>query len=148
MSLKLKRKNKRSMGHIAHLRKQFKSIKTYDYIITLIKRGKTHYLPFENGNVFIWTYLNPLHPKMLSAKYGWNWLSGSREKDFSILSMYYHYFAIISPRKLEFPSPKMLCDKLVEIGPVVLAKKIFKISLIFFWYFIIISRWKKVGPFI
>ena len=40
----------------------------------------------------------------------------------SILSMYYHYFAIISPRKLEFPSPKMLCDKLVEIGPVVLAK--------------------------
>ena len=28
------------MGHIAHLRKQFKSIKTYDYIITLIKRRK------------------------------------------------------------------------------------------------------------
>ena len=25
------RKNKRSMGHIAHLRKQFKSINTYDY---------------------------------------------------------------------------------------------------------------------
>ena len=30
--------NKRHMGHIAHLRKQFKSINTYDYIITLIKR--------------------------------------------------------------------------------------------------------------
>ena len=28
--------NKRPMGHIAHLRKQFKSIDTYDYIITLI----------------------------------------------------------------------------------------------------------------
>ena len=28
------------MGHIAHLRKQFKSINTYDYIITLIKRRK------------------------------------------------------------------------------------------------------------
>ena len=30
--------NKRPMGHIAHLRKQFKLINTYDYIITLIKR--------------------------------------------------------------------------------------------------------------
>ena len=28
------------MGHIAHLRKQFKSINTYDYIITMIKRRK------------------------------------------------------------------------------------------------------------
>ena len=31
-------KNKRPMGHIAHLRKQFKSFKTYDYIIKLIKK--------------------------------------------------------------------------------------------------------------
>ena len=28
------------MGHIAHLRKQFKSINTYDYIITLFNRSK------------------------------------------------------------------------------------------------------------
>ena len=33
-------KNKMPMGHIVHLRKQFKSIYTYDFIITLIKRGK------------------------------------------------------------------------------------------------------------
>ena len=32
--------NKRPMGHIVHLRKQFKSINTYDYIITLIRRRK------------------------------------------------------------------------------------------------------------
>ena len=32
--------NKRPMGHIAHLRKQFKSINTYDYIIKMIKRRK------------------------------------------------------------------------------------------------------------
>ena len=32
--------NKRLIGHIAHLRKQLKSINTYDYIITLIKRSK------------------------------------------------------------------------------------------------------------
>ena len=42
-------KNKRPMGHIAHLRKQFKSINTYDNIITLIKRRKkTHYYLYEN----------------------------------------------------------------------------------------------------
>ena len=32
--------NKRPMGYIAHLRKQYKSINTYDYIITSIKRKK------------------------------------------------------------------------------------------------------------
>ena len=32
--------NKRSMGHIAHHRQQFKSLNKYDYIITLIKIGK------------------------------------------------------------------------------------------------------------
>ena len=32
--------NKRPMGHIAHLRKQFKSINTYDYIIEFIKIRK------------------------------------------------------------------------------------------------------------
>ena len=37
---KVQIKNKRPMGHIAHLRKQFKSINTIDYIITLIKRRK------------------------------------------------------------------------------------------------------------
>ena len=31
---------KRPMGHFAHLRKQFKSINTDEYIITLIKRKK------------------------------------------------------------------------------------------------------------
>ena len=33
-------RKKRPMGHIAHLRKQLKSINTYDYIITLKKRRK------------------------------------------------------------------------------------------------------------
>ena len=34
---------------------------------------------------------------MLCAKFGWNWLSGSGEEDFLNLSMYFHYFVIISP---------------------------------------------------
>ena len=44
--------NKRPMGHIAHLRNQFKSINTfaqsYDYIIALIWRGKNDHLLFDN----------------------------------------------------------------------------------------------------
>ena len=31
---------------------------------------------------FIWTNLNPLHPRMLCAKFCWNWHSRSVEEDF------------------------------------------------------------------
>ena len=42
------------MGHIGHLRKQCKSIGTYDYIITLIKRRKNPQSTFceLNGCLF------------------------------------------------------------------------------------------------
>ena len=43
--------------------------------------------------------LNPLYPRMLSAKFGWYWLWGSREEDFKISSKYFCYFLIISPWK-------------------------------------------------
>ena len=78
--------NKRPMGHIAHLRKQFKSINMYGYIITLIKkrRKKTIINFMRIYFFFIWRNLNPLHPRMLCAETGWNWLSGSVEEDFLI----------------------------------------------------------------
>ena len=42
-----------------------------------------NYLPLEmGGGGFIWTILNPLYPKMLCAKFGCNWPSGSGEDDF------------------------------------------------------------------
>ena len=67
---------------------------------------------------FIWRNLNPLHPRMLCAKFGWNWPSGSRE-DFLISLMFRTYF-IISPWKRAGPFiwtnlnplyPRMLCAK-------------------------------------
>ena len=75
--------------------------------------------------------------RMLCAKFCWNWPSGSREEDFKILTMYFHYFVIISPWKNVGP---FICKKkprppfsqgwiessLVEIGSVVLEMKIFK----------------------
>ena len=36
---------------------------------------------------FIWTNLNPLHPRMLCAKFGWNWPSGSGEEDENVKSL-------------------------------------------------------------
>ena len=44
---------------------------------------------------FIWRKLNPLHPRMICAKNGWNWLSGSGEEDFLISPIYFRYFIII-----------------------------------------------------
>ena len=76
--------------------------------------------PWKRAGSFIWTNLNPLHPRMLCAKFGWNWLSGSGEEDFLILSMYFHYFIIIFPWKRAGPFiwtnlnpiyPRMLCAK-------------------------------------
>ena len=48
---------------------------------------------------FIWTNLNPLHPRMHCAKFGWNWPSGSGEEDLLISSMYFCNFIFISPWK-------------------------------------------------
>ena len=47
------------MGHIAHLRKQFKSINTYGYIITLNKRRKNPSLSLWelNGSSFEQTWI-------------------------------------------------------------------------------------------
>ena len=76
--------------------------------------------PGKRVGPFIWTNLNPLHPRMLCAKFGWNWLSGSGDEDFLISSMYFHYFVIISPWKRVGPfiwtnlnslHPRMLCAK-------------------------------------
>ena len=76
--------------------------------------------PWKRAGPFIWTNLNPLHPRMLCAKFGWNWLSGSGEEDFLILSMFFPYFCNYLPlekggalhlNKLESPSPKdALCQ--------------------------------------
>ena len=55
-----------------------KTINTYDYIITLIKRRENNIINFIRIYCFfIWTNLNPPHARMFCAKIGWNWLSGS-----------------------------------------------------------------------
>ena len=46
--------------------------------------------PWKRARPFIWRNLNPIHPRMFCAQFGWNWLSGSGDEDFLISSMYFH----------------------------------------------------------
>ena len=91
------------MGHITHLRKQFKSLNKYDYIITLIQRIK-----------------KKLNENLLVHSFEQTWIPFTQ--------------GCFVPR-------------LVEIGPVVL-ENILKFRKVYFHYFIIISPWKRAGPFI
>ena len=89
------------MCHIAHLRKQFKSI-----IITLIKRRKKKLL-------ILWEFI----------------------------------FSSFEETWIPFIQGCFVL-RLIEISSVVLEKRIFIISSMYFRYFVIISAWKRVGPFI
>ena len=87
-------------------------------------------LPSKSAWFLIWINLNPLHPQILCAKFGWYWPSGSGEVDFKILSMYFRYFIIIPPSPLEKGVALHLNNlnplhprSLIEISPVVLEKK-------------------------
>ena len=106
---------------------------------------------------FIWTNLNPLHPRMLCAKFSWNWPSGSGEEDVFISSMYWSYFEIISPWRRVGPftwtnlnslHPRMLCDKYGWNWLSGSGEENFKILSKYFRFFVIISHWKSAGPFI
>ena len=46
-----------------------------------------NYLPWNRTGPFVWTNLNFLLPRMLCAKFGWDWLSGSGEEDKNVKSL-------------------------------------------------------------
>ena len=107
--------------------------------------------PWKRVRPFIWTNLNPHHPRSHFAKFCWNWPGGSREDDFWISLMYYRYLLIISLWKqggalhlinLESPSPKEF-DWNWPSGS---GDKDFWISTMYFRYFVIIFPCKRAGP--
>ena len=75
---------------------------------------------------FIWTNLNPLHPRTLCAKFGWNWPSGSGEEDFfnfvNEFSLFRDYLPLekdgaLHLNKLDYPSPKdALCQVWLKLA--------------------------------
>ena len=94
--------NKRPMGHIAHLRKQFQSLNKYDYIITWIQRIKKKL--YENLLVL---HLNKLESPSLNDAFCQNWLKLAqwfwRRIFQNFINVYFHYFIIISSRKRAGP---------------------------------------------
>ena len=72
--------------------------------------------PRKRTGPFLWIVVNPLHSKMICAKFGWNWPSRSGEKDFIkfLPCIFTINFIIISLwpfiwRNLNFLYPRMLC---------------------------------------
>ena len=53
--------------------------------------------PWKSMGPFLWTKLNSLHPRMLCAKFGSNWPSGSGEKDFLKFYQYIFTLLLVSP---------------------------------------------------
>jgi hypothetical protein len=112
--------------------------------------------PLKRDWPFIRTNLNYLHQRIICTKFDWFWPAGFGEKDFSQFSVYFYYFATISPwLSLSFKDTWILSilgwfvPRLVKISPVVLEKKIFIWPHpIFFLFFVIISPLKRSWPFI
>ena len=93
---------------------------------------------------------------MLCAKFGWNWLVGSRE-DFNHRQCIFTILLLSPLGKERGPSFEQtwitftqVCfvPSLVEIGSVVLEKKTFLISSMYFHYVIIISPLGRAWSFI
>ena len=81
-------KNKRSMGHNAHLRKTVQ-IDKHQWLSQCWLREQNLIISLWELNGSSFELLNPLHQRMHCGKIGWNWLICSGE-DFSIfLSVYF-----------------------------------------------------------
>ena len=123
--------NKRPMGHIAHLRKPFKSINTYDYIITLIKRRK------KTLSILV-LYLKKLEspsPKEAFCQYCLKLAQWFCRRGFfnfvNVFLLFRHHLPFEMGRGPSFEetwtpfTQGCFVPSLVEIGPVVLEKRIF-----------------------
>ena len=150
------------MGFIAHLRKQFKSINTYDYIIALIRRNKTPVSSFWRIEcLLIWKKMNPLHPRMLALCHVWLKLAqwfGIRSFFFyfvNVFSLYRNHLPLKKSvaahlNKLESPPPKnTLCQVWLKLALWFGIKRFLNFVMVFFLlYFVIISLWKMTVLFI
>ena len=75
--------------------------------------------PSNRTGPIILTKWNPLYPRMIYAKFGWNLRSGSGKEDFLNTSIYFRYFVINSPWNRAEPIwtnlnplyPRMFCAK-------------------------------------
>ena len=114
--------------------------------------------PWKRAESFIWTKnLNPLHSRMLCAKFGWNWPNGSGEEIFKFHQCYFAFMyylplekgGTLRLNKRESPSSKdTLCQVWLKLVQWFWRKRFLEILLKHFHHFVIISPWKRAGPFI
>ena len=57
-----------------------------DPVVSMYFRNFVIISHLKRAGSFIWTNLNPLYPRMLCAKFGWNWPSCSEEEDENVKS--------------------------------------------------------------
>ena len=91
---------------------------------------------FEKRGPFIWTNLNPFNTRILCAMFGWNWHIGSGEDFLNFVNVLFLAIFLTHYGKWQqsfsfdwtwYPFTQgCFVQSLVEIGPVVLEKKIFK----------------------
>ena len=135
------------MGHIAYLRKQFKSINTWLYhnVDQEKKKPIIYFMRIEWFFIFF----------ISSSLFGWNWLSGSWEKislNFVNVFLLFCYYlplekdAVLYLNKLESPSPKdALCQVWLKLAQWFL-KKDFKFLQCIFSISLLSTFWKLCGP--
>ena len=110
--------------------------------------------PWKRSGPFIWTNFNPLHPRMLCAKFGWN---GSVVlENFVNVFRYYWYLPLkkggaFNWNKLESPSHKnVLCQVWLKLALWFWRRRFSNFVNVFSLLIVItgVSPWKKVVPFI
>ena len=107
--------------------------------------------PFKRAGPFIWTKLNPLHPGMICAKFGWNRPSGSGEEFFfifvNVVSLFHNYLPLEKARALHLNKLESfnICAKFGWNRPSGSAEDDLLSSSMYFRYF---CSWKRAGPFI
>ena len=142
------------MGHIAHLRKQFKSLNKYVYIITLIQRRKKKTLWEFIGSSFEQTWIPFNQGCFVPSLVEIDWVV-LEKKILKFRQCIFTICVIISSWKRAGPfiwtnwnplHSRMLCAKIGWNWLSCSGEEDFKISSMHFHYFIIISPWKREGP--
>ena len=107
--------------------------------------------PWKMAGPFIWIHFNSPSPKMLCAKFGWNWLHGSGEKEFLNFLTVSLLFPLEKERVPSFEQTKIPFTQkwfvpcFVESGKIVLKKKTFRFRQCIFAIVIIPVR-KGLDP--
>ena len=90
--------------------------KFHQCIFTILKS-----FPLRKVGPFLLTELNPLHPRIICTKFGWNWPTGSGEDNFlkfvKVFLQFCNYLPYEKGGALYFPSPKdTLCQVWLKLA--------------------------------